>query len=162
MKFNESRLTFRKANVRDAEILSDYRIVFLNEVYGIDSHPDEEQLQIELVEYFTESLRQESVVAWLAEYDSKVVSTSSLVIWDAPLSYSGLGSKGKRGYILNMFTLDGFRKKGIASVLLEKLLSEAKDLALELVTLHATDDGIGVYKKIGFEESVFPELTFKL
>jgi len=35
-------------------------------------------------------------------------------------------------------------------------------MRLEFVNLHATNDGIGVYKSMGFEETKFPELKLKL
>ncbi len=162
MVIEEKRITYRKAQEVDAGILSEYRVSFLNEVFGIDSHPNSGQLQVELEQFFIESLNDGSVIAWVAEYERKVISTSTLVIWKAPLSYSGLGCGGKRGYILNMYTLDEFRKNGIATVLLDKLIEEAKELNLELVTLHATVDGIRVYKNRGFQELDFPELKLKL
>jgi GNAT superfamily N-acetyltransferase len=162
MIINRTNITYRKAEVKDANVLAEYRVKFLNEIFNIDVHSETEQLRIELVDYFRQSLTNNSLIAWLAKYENKIISTSSLVIWQAPLSYSGLGKKGKRGYILNMFTLKEFRKNGIASVLLEKLLWEAKSLNLEFVHLHATDDGLGVYKKIGFKEPLYPELKLKI
>ncbi len=82
-----------------------------------------------------------------------------MVLWHAPPTYTGLGKKGMRGYILNMYTEKAFRKKGIASILLDKLIKEAKALNLEYVHLHATQDGIEIYRKRGFQDAKFPELN---
>jgi len=162
MIYDEAKLRFRIATVNDSNILSEHRVKFLNEVYNINYHPEEEHLKTELIDYFSKSISNNTVIAWLAEYENKVISTSTLVIWNAPFSYSGLGKNGKRGYILNMYTLLPFRKKGIASTLLKKLILEAKNNNLEFVNLHATNDGIGVYKKIGFKAPTFPELKYKI
>ena len=162
MILDKLKITFRKAKANDAYILSEYRVKFINEVFEIKTHPDAEQLKIELVEYFSQSIINKSVIAWLAEYENRIISTSCLVIWSAPPSYSSLKNKGKRGYILNMYTLNEFRRMGIASVLLEKLILEAKKMTLEFINLHATNDGIKVYKNMEFREPKFPELKLKI
>ena len=162
MILDRKKITFRRAKPDDAYILSEYRVKYINEVFGIKTHPDSEQLKIELIEYFSQSIINKSVISWLAEYENRIISTSCLVIWRAPLSYSSLGNKGKRGYILNMYTLNKYRKTGIATALLEKLIVEAKKMKLEFVNLHATNDGMMVYKNMGFAEPKFPELKLKI
>lgn len=155
-------LEYRKGSVEDSKVLAKYRVEFLNEVMGIDEHKDSQQLESELFDFFEKHIGDGSLIVWLAEDDRKIVATSSLVIWNVPLGYGGLGCQGRRGYILNMYTIDGYRKKGIGSELLNKLIDEAKSLKLEFVSLHATNDGLGVYKKLGFKEPQFPELKLKV
>jgi ribosomal protein S18 acetylase RimI-like enzyme len=58
-----------------------------------------------------------------------------------------------------MYTEKKFRKKGIASILLNKLINEAKALNLEYIHLHSTEDGIEIYRKQGFRDTKFPELN---
>jgi ribosomal protein S18 acetylase RimI-like enzyme len=154
-----SKISYRKATLKDVETLARLRVTFINEVFKIKVSKDAEKLRKELAEYFTITLSDQSVIAWIAEYKNRIVSTSTLVVWHAPPTYTGLGKKGMRGYILNMYTKKEFRKKGIASVLLDKLITEAKVLDLEYVHLHSTEAGIGIYRKLGFMDSKFPELN---
>ena len=156
---NLSKIRYRKATLEDVENLAKLRVTFINEVFNIKESKDSDQLRKELTEYFTTSLTDQSVIAWISEYENRIISTSTMVLWHAPPTYSGLGKKGMRGYILNMYTEKAFRKKGIASVLLNKLTKEAKALNLEYVHLHATEDGIGIYRKRGFQDAKFPELN---
>jgi len=156
---NTSKITYRKSTLQDVEILAELRVKFINEVFKIEESPDAGELKKELIEYFTESLSDHSIIVWIAEYENIIIGTSTLVLWHAPPTYTGIGKKGMRGYILNMFTEKKFRKKGIASVLLDKLIHEAKDLNLEYVHLHATNDGIEIYRKMGFQDSKYPELN---
>ncbi len=135
------------------------RVVFINEVFKIKKSKDSDQLRQELIEYFTTTLSDQSVITWIAEYENRIVSTGTLVLWHTPPTYSGLGKKGMRGYILNMYTEKAFRKKGIATIILDKLINEAKALNLEYVHLHSTEDGIRIYRKLGFEDTKFPELN---
>jgi ribosomal protein S18 acetylase RimI-like enzyme len=102
------------------------------------------------------------VIVWIAEYENRIVSTSTLVLWHAPPTYTGLGKKGRRGYILNMYTEKEFRKMGIASALLDKLIAEAKAMDLEYVHLHSTEAGIGIYRTQGFQDAKFPELNLDI
>lgn len=157
-----SKILYRKATLKDVETLAKLRVAFINEVFNIEENKDSDQLRKELAKYFTATISDQSVIAWIAEYENRIVSTSTIVIWHAPPTYTGLGKEGRRGYILNMYTAKEFRKKGIASVLLDKLIAEAKALDLEYVHLHASEDGIGIYKKLGFENSKFPELNLDI
>ena len=156
---NTSQINYRKATLKDIETLAKLRVVFINEVFNIKESEDSDQLRKELIEYFSGALSNQSVIAWIAEYKNRIVSTSTLVLWHAPPTYTGLGKKGLRGYILNMYTEKAFRKNGIASILLDKLINEAKALNLEYVHLHSTEDGIRIYRKQGFRETKFPELN---
>lgn len=154
-----SKIKFRKATLKDVKSLAELRVKYINEVFKIEKSQDGDQLVRELKEYFTRSLSDHSNIIWIAEYENEIIGTSTLVLWHAPPTYTGLGKNGMRGYILNMFTKKKFRKMGIASSLLDKLIREAKELNLEYVHLHATNDGLEIYRKIGFHDSKFPELN---
>lgn len=162
MKFVKEKIVYRKAELKDVEILAEHRIIFIHGIFKIDVMEQTKQLRKELIEYFREAIPNKTFIAWLAEYEKKIIATSGLAIWQAPLTYSGLGKKGRRGDILNMYTLPEYRKNGIATVLLDKLIEDARELNLEYVGLHATDDGIGIYKSRGFKEPSYPELQLNL
>lgn len=78
-----------------------------------------------------------------------------------PIGYSGIRKNGK-GYILNMYTLPEYRKKGICTRLLDDLKNIAIQMKLHHIHLHATEDGLSLYKKVGFVIPKYPELTMKL
>jgi GNAT superfamily N-acetyltransferase len=59
---------------------------------------------------------------------------------------------GRTGYILNIFTLKEFRKNGIASLLMQKLIDEGKRLKLDRLELKATQAGEPIYRQLGFVE----------
>lgn len=162
MNFNKDSIIYRRAELKDVEILAEHRIIFIHGIFNLEVTEKTEQLRKELIEYFRQAIPNKIFIAWLAEYENSIIATSGLAIWQAPLTYSGLGKKGRRGDILNMYTLPEYRKQGIASVLLDKLIEDAKELNLEYVGLHATDDGIGIYKNKGFKEPSYPELQLRL
>lgn len=48
-------------------------------------------------------------------------------------------------------TLKDYRKKGLASLSINRALLDLKDAGIETVSLRAEPDGIGLYKKMGFK-----------
>ncbi len=150
MKIDKNKILLRRASLSDIETLIKYRIVFLSETYGTRSYEMEAALEQSLREYFTASLKSDSFVSWIAEYESKPVGFSGLVIREQPGNFEV--PCGKTGYILNMFTINEFRKNGICSLLLQKLIEEAKQKGIEKLELHATSEGEPVYTQLGFIE----------
>jgi len=78
-----------------------------------------------------------------------------------PARYGGLES-GKLGYILNLYTIPEARKKGICTRLLNELIKEAKSLGLTYLHLHASEDGMNIYRKTGFAKPDQIELKLRL
>jgi len=146
MEIENDRINYRRANVDDIEILIDFRVRFLNELYN---HPEDDETEIlrkALREYFSEAIPSDDFIASLAEYNGKIIGTSGMVVWQMPARYGGLES-GKLGYILNLYTIPQARKKGICTRLLNELIKEAKSLGLTYLHLHASEEGINIYRK---------------
>ena len=91
-------------------------------------------------------------MAWLAEQDGKIVGTSGLVVWQLPARHGGLDT-GKAGYILNMYTVPEARGQGICTRLLTELIEDAKTLGLKYLHLHASNDGMPIYRKFELQET---------
>jgi len=145
-------LSYRPATRCDAPVLARMRVAFL--IDARDLSPDEaDQAEMEriLLEYFTASLADNSFAAWLAFDGGELVATSGLSFSIAPPSFGN--KSGKSAYIMNMYTLPQYRRQGIAWVLLEKTVEEAKSRGYARITLHATDMGRPLYKKFGFQGS---------
>jgi len=161
MKIEKRKIAYRRASIDDVPVLVDYRIRFLNELCN---HPENNETAVvrkSLLGYFTKAIRSKDFIAWVVEYDGKIIATSVMVVWQKPAIYGGVES-GKLGYLLNFYTIPEARKKGIATRLLNELIKEAKSLGLNYLHLHASKDGISIYRKAGFVEPEQPELELKL
>jgi GNAT superfamily N-acetyltransferase len=150
MKMDINKITLRKATLNDLEALIRYRIIFLKEAQGEPSPQLESHLKQSLRQYFTQSLKNDSFVSFIAEYENNSVGFSGMVIREQPGNFQI--PDGKTGYILNMFTVKEFRNNGIGSLLFQKLIDEAKLRDLDKIELYATRDGEPVYRKFGFTE----------
>lgn len=150
MKIDRNNIVLKKAAITDIDTLIEYRILFLLEAQGNASKEQELVLRKSLKQYFTESIENNSFLAWIAEYENKPIGFSGMVIREQPGNFDI--PNGKTGYILNMFTLKEYRNNGIGSMLFEKLIYEAKQRKLDRIDLHATTDGEPIYRRFGFIE----------
>ena len=161
MEIENDRINYRRANIDDVEFLIDFRIRCLNELYD---HPEDDETEIlrkALRKYFSETIPSNNFIAWLVEHRGKIIGTSGMVVWQIPARYGGLES-GKLGYILNLYTTPEARRKGICTRLLDELIKEAESLGLKYLHLHASEDGINIYRKAGFTEPDQIELKLRL
>jgi GNAT superfamily N-acetyltransferase len=150
MKTDKTGFSFRKASETDIETLIDYRIIFLSESYGDPDPALEALLRSNLKIYFLRKLKDQTFISWIAEYENKPVGFSGMAIREQPGNFDV--PNGKTGYILNIFTLKEFRKKGIASELMKRLIEEGKQLNLDRLELKATNAGEPIYRQLGFVE----------
>ena len=150
MIIDRTKISTRKATVNDIETLIEYRLIFLKETYGIPPPEKEVCLKKSLMDYFTRSMKNNSFISWIAEYDNKSIGFSGMVIREQPGNFEI--PNGRTGYILNMFTVKDFRKNGIGSILFQKLIEDAKKRNLDKIELHATHDGEHIYRQYDFKE----------
>ena len=83
--------------------------------------------------------------------DNAIIATSGLCFCQLPPNC--FNTSGNTAYVTNMFTLKEYRRRGIASALVEKILFEARSLGFSVVRLHASSDGHGLYSKFGFTQT---------
>jgi GNAT superfamily N-acetyltransferase len=156
---NNDKIVFRRATVDDAEVLTDFRVRFLRETFGARDEDETELLKEGLREYFAKAIPAGGFVAWLAEYEGEIIATSGMVVWQKPGGYTSLS--GKTGYILNMYTVPEARGLGAGTRLFDELINEAKAAEIKHLHLHATEDGIDIYRRAGFAEPGLVELELK-
>jgi GNAT superfamily N-acetyltransferase len=161
VEIKKEKIVYRHAVGDDVPALVDFRVQFLNEHFSHPENGETAVLRKSLREYFARAIPARDFIAWVAEYEGRIIATSGMVVWQKPAMYGGVES-GKLGYLLNFYTVNEARKKGIATRLLNKLIKEAKSLGLRYLHLHASKDGINIYRKAGFTEPWEPELELKL
>lgn len=142
-------IVYREATLADVAALARLRIDFLKEVQSPETHLiDEEGLDKILQDYFAEYLSNGDFVAYLALVDNEIVSTSGLCFSKIIPGFTLLD--GRVAYIMNIYTLPQWRKKGIGKQVFHHILEAAKTRNYKRVLLHATEDGRPVYEKFGF------------
>lgn len=87
--------------------------------------------------------------AWLIENDRQAVSTGALSILSLVPSPKNLSCR--TGYIHSMYTEPAHRHRGHARRILECIIDFCDAADLRRITLDASDQGIGLYRSLGFE-----------
>ncbi|WP_099202925.1 GNAT family N-acetyltransferase [Miniphocaeibacter massiliensis] len=137
-------MKFRKATTNDIEALVELRKQQLID----EGMLDDKNIDNELKEYFYHNFNNNSYISWIAIEQGNIIATSGLCIYQLPPTYAN--PSGKKAYITNMYTLKKYRRMGLATILLTKILSEAKNLNFSDVILKASKDGLKLYSKFGF------------
>jgi GNAT superfamily N-acetyltransferase len=141
-------ITIRPATTADIDTLTRLRVDFMREMKSMGDF--DENVFVEATRrYFEEKLPTGEYAAWVAEADGEIVGTSGAVFWQRPPTPKNM--TGRDAYILNVYTLPEWRRKGIAGRLMQAVLDEAKAVGVGRVWLRATKDGEPLYRKLGFE-----------
>jgi GNAT superfamily N-acetyltransferase len=69
-----------------------------------------------------------------------------------PLDGSKIG-EGRQGTIVNVFTEPQWRRRGIAGLLINEIITWSKNEQLDRLVLHASDEGRSIYERFGFVAS---------
>jgi GNAT superfamily N-acetyltransferase len=108
--------------------------------------------------YFQTAIPDRSFIGWVAEAQGSLVGTAGLVIHQVPPT--ARNPSGRVGYVMNMYTLPDWRRRGIARSLLRALLEYLHDEGIVQASLHATDEGRPLYEQAGFADSREMRLWF--
>jgi len=87
-------------------------------------------------------------LAWLATApDGSIAAGAGLWLMDWIPHMVGSGS---RGNILNVYTEVAFRRRGLAGELMKAAVDWCRSNGVDVVVLHASPDGRGLYEAMGF------------
>ncbi|WP_051540356.1 GNAT family N-acetyltransferase [Ruminococcus sp. FC2018] len=139
-----------KADLEYIDQLTDLRIAYLTEDHGNLTEEEKERITSSLPDYYKKHLNNDLFV-YICRTDSEIVSCCFLLVTEKPANPDFLN--GKTGTILNVYTKPEHRHKGYAKKLMEMMLDDARMMELDFVELKATEDGYGLYKKVGFKDA---------
>ena len=101
-------------------------------------------------EYFDAAVGDGSYRGFLAEAGSgAVIGGGGIVVslWPGVLGQR----RPRRAMILNMYVESAYRRKGIAQALMEAMIAWCRENEFAYVSLHASEQGRGLYEKLGFK-----------
>lgn len=138
----------RLATLADADALISLRLVFLKEVGSLGSGVDGGELGEAIRRYLVRKMPAGEFLAWVAESEGRIVGTSGLTLFERPPN--GANMAGLEAYLSNMYTVPGWRGKGVGTALVTTIIAHLKGTRVRRVWLHATEQGRPVYEKAGF------------
>ena len=139
----------RRATLDDVEEVVRLRVAFLREFADAEGRAFPETIEASTRAYVTRTLKSGGLRFWFAEEAGRVVGCCALILFDRPPSFGN--PAGLAAYLLNVYTLPEFRRKGIASRLVEEALRHARELGAGRMFLHTSAAGRALYEKLGFK-----------
>lgn len=143
--------TIRLATTDDIETLVRIRVQFLAELGHLNEGAAADEVAEAFRRYALRKMPAGEFMAWVAEADGRVVATSGLTFFERPPNATN--PAGLEAYLSNMYTLPGWRGRGMAAALVSAAVEHVKRTPARRVWLHATDEGRRVYEKAGFVAS---------
>ena len=152
-------ITVRTAEKSDIDTLIKFRFFYQTDIEGNLTEEQRSKLNAQLPMYFEKHIGND-LTAYLAEVDGEVAATIFMVRLEKPASVRFLS--GKTCYLMNVYTVKEYRCMGIASMLLDRLISDAKSEGITCIDLSATEMGKPLYLKKGFIERGNTEMRMEL
>lgn len=154
-------LQYKKVAVNEIEELVRIRIRVLRAANKLEQNVDMEQVEKESYLYYQKALPKEQHIAYLVYDGDTLAGAGGISFYQVMPTYHNI--TGKKAYIMNMYTVPEYRRKGIAWRTLELLVQEALQKGVRHISLEATDMGRSLYQKYGFismkDEMELPNLT---
>ena len=141
-------MIIREALAADIPALVRLRMALFCELGELDDPQADGALWQATEAYFSAAERDGSARSWLVEVDGEAVACGTLALFVRP-PYPG-NLAGREAYLLNMYTLSAWRKRGMASALLDVMAAYARDQRLGKLWLHASEEGRPLYERLGF------------
>lgn len=144
--------TYHKAGREDLEILLKTRLEMLRSVNGIPETEDLAEVAGSCRAYYLESFEKDTHVAYLAFDGETFIGCGGISFYQVMPNIKN--PSGMKAYIMNIYTIPEYRGKGIATKVVDLLVTEAHKRNIRRITLDATAMGRPVYERYGFIPAV--------
>lgn len=146
-ELSPDKISYRRMSGQDIQTVIQMRIKQLKDE-GAQADFD---LTGYLTEFYEKNLKSGLYISWLAVCREQIVGTSGMSFTEKPPYYAN--PSGKIGILSSMYTKKEFRRKGIAMVLLKKVMDEAENYGCGVVHVTASDMGVLLYSNYGFQKN---------
>jgi GNAT superfamily N-acetyltransferase len=102
-----------------------------------------------LFAYYKEHLNDGTFVSWIATINDEIIATSGISFIEQPPHYGN--PLGRIGIISSMYTIEAYRRKGIAKKLLSCVVNEAREYGCAVVQITSAIMGTFLYQAFGFK-----------
>lgn len=140
--------TIRRASTDDLTTLVEHRCGMFYDM-GYRDHAAMDTMALKFRPWLLQQMDAGEYLAWLAVApDGSIAAGTGLWLMDWPPHMIGTGVR--RGNILNVYTAQEFRRRGLARQLMEVAIHWCRENRVDTVILHASPDGRKLYESMGF------------
>nr|WP_300209130.1 GNAT family N-acetyltransferase [uncultured Anaerostipes sp.] len=134
----------------DEKAVADFerlRVELFEELGEISKETDVSELKSATEQYYLSHINRD-LFSWGIYQEEKLVAIGSLCLFTR-IPYSG-NLSGLEGYILNIYTSDGYRKCGFANKILDTIIEFSERNNIKRLWLNSSEQGKPLYIKKGF------------
>lgn len=152
-------MEIRTAAAEDIELLVRFRFAYINDDMGPLSKEQTDELNKQLPDYFRKHIGKD-FTAYIAEENGVAAAVIFYITVERPANTHFLN--GKTALLMNVYTMEEFRRKGLATAILRRIISDARKQGVTCIDLSATKMGKPLYLKNGFIERGNTEMRLEL
>ena len=150
--------TLRRASTADLDTLVAHRREMFRDM-GYKEDATMESMTSRFRVWLLEKMKAGDYLAWLVSRpDGSIAAGTGLWLMDWPPHMIGKGAR--RGNILNVYTVQEFRRRGLARSLMQAAVDWCRDNQIDTVILHASPAGRNLYESMGFQATNEMRLRF--
>lgn len=141
-------IEYRWATADMLELLVETRIEVLRAANRLDDGADLSAVAEQSRDYYRTALADGSHAGLLAFDGAAFVGAGGVSYYRVmPTCHNATGQKA---YIMNMYVRPAYRRRGIATQILKRLVADAQGRGIGCIALEATDAGRPLYERFGF------------
>ena len=146
-------ITYKKLTENELDTIIKMRINQLTEEYTSEGKtvPKDVDLESSLREFYTKNMANGTYVSWLAMDGDKIVGTSGMSFAEKPPYFTCV--TGRLGILSSMYTDPDYRRMGIATNLLDRVVAEARNYGCGTIYITASNMGVKLYESYGFKHN---------
>ena len=146
-------IVYKRLTEKELDRIIKMRIDQLTEEYTSQGRtvPQGVDLETSLRAFYEKNLAAGTYISWLAFDGDKIVGTSGMSFAEKPPYFTC--PSGKLGILSSMYTDPNYRRRGIATQLLDRVVKEAKDRGCGTIYITASDMGVKLYESYGFKHN---------
>ena len=146
-------IVYKRLTENELDEVIRLRINQLTEEYTSEGKtvPEDVDLESSLRNFYKKNMDAGTYVSWLAFDGDKIIGTSGMSFAEKPPYFTC--PTGRLGILSSMYTNPNYRRMGIATELLDRVVKEAKEYGCGTIYITASDMGVKLYESYGFKHN---------
>jgi GNAT superfamily N-acetyltransferase len=138
-----------QAKAEDTEILVKHRLGMFNDMYP-ELRKEIQKSEEQTRKWLSKMLSEDRLVGFIVRTDKEQVAGSGC-LWIKKEQPNPTHSRLEAPYLLSMYTEKGFRRRGVARLIVETAIVWSKEHGYDRINLHASEMGKSLYEAFGFK-----------
>ena len=143
-------IQIRQATIQDTDLLMQWRMEVLREVFSISPDRSVTELEAENRRYYQEELPRGGHIACFACMGEEIVGCGGMCLYDEMPSPDN--PNGKCAYLMNIYARPQFRGCGIGHAIVRWLIGQTEQHGVSKIYLETSEDGRPLHREMGFRE----------